>query len=77
MFVEEVNSGIVFNNKKGMLDAIPIIAYHSVDDNKDPFSTDVSLFAAEMKYLYDNGFKVIAMSDLGYDERANYMYIKT
>ena len=77
MFVEEVNSGIVFNNKKGMLDAIPIIAYHSVDDNKDPFSTDVSLFAAEMKYLYDNGFKVIAMSNLGYDERANYMYIKT
>ena len=77
MFVEEVNSGIVFNNKKGMLDAIPIIAYHSVDDNKDPFSTDVSLFAAEMKYLYDNGFKVISMSDLGYDERANYMYIKT
>ena len=77
MFVEEVNSVIVFNNKKGMLDAIPIIAYHSVDDNKDPFSTDVSLFAAEMKYLYDNGFKVIAMSDLGYDERANYMYIKT
>ena len=47
MFVEEVNSGIVFNNKKGMLDAIPIIAYHSVDDNKDPFSTDVSLFAAD------------------------------
>jgi peptidoglycan/xylan/chitin deacetylase (PgdA/CDA1 family) len=76
-FVEEVNSGIVFNNKKGMLDAIPIVAYHSIEDNKDPFSTDVSLFAAEMEYLHDNGFKVIPMSDLRYDERTNYMYIKT
>jgi peptidoglycan/xylan/chitin deacetylase (PgdA/CDA1 family) len=76
-FVEEVNSGIVFNNKKGMLDAVPIVAYHSIEDNKDPFSTDVSLFAAEMEYLHDNGFKVIPMSDLRYDERTNYMYIKT
>jgi len=76
-FVEEVNSGIVFNNKKGMLDAIPIVAYHSIEDNKDPFSTDVSLFAAEMEYLHDNGFKVIPMSDLRYDERTNHMYIKT
>ena len=75
-FVEEVNSGIVFNNKKGMLDAIPIVAYHSIDNNKDNFSTDISLFAAEMKYLHDNDFKVIPMSDLGYDERTNYMYIK-
>ena len=76
-FVEEVNSGIVFNNKKGMLDAIPIVAYHSIDNNKDNFSTDISLFAAEMKYLHDNDFKVIPMSDLGYDKRTNYMYIKT
>src|SRR6187200_1603302 len=76
MFVQQVNSGIAFNNKIVMLDAIPIVAYHSIDNNKDPFSTNVSLFAAEMKYLYDNGFKVIPMSDLGYDQRTNYMYIK-
>ena len=76
LFIEEVNSGIAFNDKKGMLDAIPIIDYHSIDDKKDPFSTNVSLFEAEMKYLYDNGFKVIPMSDLGYDQSTNYMYIK-
>jgi hypothetical protein len=29
-----------------------------------------------MKFLYDNGFKVIPMSDLGYDQRTHYMYIK-
>ena len=75
-FVQEVNSGIAFNDKKGELDAIPIIAYHSIDDNMKPYSTNVSLFAAEMKYLHDNGFKVIPMSDLGYDEQTQHMYIK-
>jgi len=75
-FVEEVNSGINFNNKKGMVDAIPIVAYHIIDNSQDPSSTDVNLFAAEMKYLHDNGFKVIPMSDLGYDESTNFMYIR-
>jgi hypothetical protein len=75
-FAEEVNSGINFNNKKGMVDAIPIVAYHLIDDSQDPSSTDVNLFAAEMKYLHDNGFKVIPMSDLGYDESTNTMYIR-
>jgi len=75
-FVGEVNSGINFNNKKGMVDAIPIIAYHTIDNSKDPSSTDVNLFAAEMKYLHDNNFRVIPMSDLGYDANTNTMYIK-
>jgi len=75
-FVEEVNSGINFNNKKGTVDAIPIIAYHSIDNNGDPYSTNVNLFEAEMRYLHDNGFKVIPMSDLGYDEGTKSMYIK-
>jgi Polysaccharide deacetylase len=75
-FVEEVNSGVSFNNKKGMVDAIPVVAYHIIDNSKDPSSTDVNLFAAEMKYLHDTGFKVIPMSDLGYDESTNHMYIK-
>ncbi|MDQ6669042.1 MAG: polysaccharide deacetylase family protein [Thermoproteota archaeon] len=75
-FVGAVNSGINFNNKKGAVDAIPIVAYHGIDNNGDPSSTDVNLFAAEMKYLHDNGFKVIPMSDLGYDESTQSMYIK-
>jgi len=75
-FVGVVNSGINFNNKKGTTDAIPIIAYHSIDNNGDSYSTDVNLFEAEMKYLHDNGFKVIPMSDLGYDEGTKSMYIK-
>jgi hypothetical protein len=49
-FVDEVNSG--------MVDAIPILAYHIIDNSKDPSST-------ERKYLQDNGFREIPMSDLG------------
>ena len=41
------------------------------------YFSDVELFASEMKYLHDNGFKVIPMSDLGYDQITNYMYIRT
>jgi hypothetical protein len=47
-----------------------------IDNNKTITSTDVDLFNAEMKYLHDNGFKVFTMSDLGYDENSNYLYIK-
>jgi peptidoglycan/xylan/chitin deacetylase (PgdA/CDA1 family) len=75
-FVQEVNGGISFNNKKGIVDAIPVVAYHIVDNSLDPSSTDTNLFAAEMKYLHDNGFDVIPMSDLGYDQNTNLMYIK-
>jgi len=71
-----VNSGVEVNNKIGMVNAIPIVAYHIIDNSKDPSSTDINLFAAEMKYLYENGFKVVPMSDLGYDESTNYMYLE-
>lgn len=75
-FVGEVNSGINFNNKKGTIDAIPIVAYHGIDNNGDPSSTYINLFAQEMKYLHDNCFKVIPMSDLEYDASTNSMYMK-
>ena len=29
-----------------------------------------------MKYLHDNGFRVLTMADLGYNENDNYIYIK-
>jgi hypothetical protein len=28
-----------------------------------------------MKYLYDNGFTVLTMADLGYNENDNYLFI--
>jgi hypothetical protein len=75
-FVEQVNSQTGYNSKKGFIDAIPIVAYHSIDNSKGPSSTNIGLFASEMKYLHDNHFKIIPMSDLRYDQITKYMYIR-
>jgi hypothetical protein len=77
IFVDEVNSQEKYNRVGGPILAIPIIAYHSIDNNKTRDSTDVSLFAQEMKYLHDNGFRVLTVNDLGYDIKNNFLYIKT
>jgi hypothetical protein len=74
-FIQEVNSQQVYN-RNGVINAIPIIAYHDIDEEKAIDSTDTNLFDQEMKYLYDNGFKVITMSDLGYDENSKYLYVR-
>ena len=36
----------------------------------------MNLFDAEMKYLYDNGFTVLTMADLAYDESTHQLYIE-
>ena len=75
-FVNVVNSQENFN-RDGIIRAIPIIAYHDLDYGyRTPESTNVNLFDAEMKYLYDNGFTVLTMADLGYDENTNQLYIR-
>jgi hypothetical protein len=69
-------------NRAGVVRAIPIIVYHTLVNYPDlsnsnrPIDTTVNLFDSEMKYLYDNGFKVITMADLGYDENSKSLYIK-
>jgi hypothetical protein len=45
-------------------------------DSNRPIDTTVNLFDAEMRYLYDNGFKVLTMANLGYDEYSQSLYIK-
>jgi hypothetical protein len=60
-----------------VINAIPIIAYHDIESsNKIPYSTDVTLFAQEMKYLHDHGFNVIRLSDLAFDNKTNFLYTK-
>jgi peptidoglycan/xylan/chitin deacetylase (PgdA/CDA1 family) len=73
-FVQEVNSQQIYN-RNGLINAIPIIAYHDTDNDKDEDSTDIALFDSEMKYLHDNGFKVITMSELGYNENSKELYV--
>ena len=80
-FVKEVNLQSVYN-KNGCIQAVPIVVYHNflVDKNyvEQPnlSVTDIGLFSDEMKYLHDNGFVVLKMSDLGYNQTTNYLYIK-
>ena len=75
MFVKEVNSQLQFN-ADGTVKAIPIIAYHNVGFVESDYNTDVGLFAKEMNYLHENGFRVLPMADLGYNQKDNILYIK-
>jgi len=73
-FIEVVNSQSQYN-KNGVINAIPIIMYHDIG-NSDGSVTSIELFEKEMKYLHDNNFHVITISDLSYDENDNYLYVK-
>jgi len=86
VFVETINSQTQYNTN-GTINAIPIIVYHNIDyknsssnSNIPPdwldSTTDVNLFEQEMKYLHDNGFQVLTMSDLAFNETSNKLYIK-
>jgi hypothetical protein len=81
-FVAVLNSQNKFN-KGGMINAIPVIGYHDiiatypdVSYTNQSSDTTLNLFEAEMKYLHDNGFRVITFYDLGYDQNSNSLYIK-
>ena len=76
MFIEVMNSATDYNMDKGIVNAIPIIIYHEIDNTGRNYSTNIDLFESEMRYLSDNGFKVLTMADLEYDENTNYLYIK-
>jgi peptidoglycan/xylan/chitin deacetylase (PgdA/CDA1 family) len=75
-FIEVVESQTRYREKEGTLNAIPIIAWHKIEDGND-HATSPDLFNAEMKYLYDNGFTVLSMADLDYNEKTNHLEIKT
>jgi peptidoglycan/xylan/chitin deacetylase (PgdA/CDA1 family) len=78
-FIEVVNSQSIYNTD-GTINAIPIVTWHRIDNSGigDPniYATSIDLFEKEIKYLHDNGFKVLTMADLGYDENSNYLYLK-
>ncbi|HEU4468865.1 MAG TPA: polysaccharide deacetylase family protein [Nitrososphaeraceae archaeon] len=74
-FIEVVNSQSQYN-KDGTINAIPIIMYHDIGHDNEGAITNVDLFEKEMKYLHDNNFHVITISDLSYDENNDYLYVK-
>ncbi len=70
-FVENVNHA-----NSTAFASIKFHTFVNETNNKDKISTSVQLFDQEMKYLHDNGFKVIRMSDLGFSPTTNMLYVK-
>jgi hypothetical protein len=81
IFVSAVNNQSNYNSDR-IVRAIPIIVYHilvnypDLSDSNRPIDTTLNLFDTEMRYMYGNEFKVLTMSDLGYDENSQSLYIK-
>jgi Polysaccharide deacetylase len=70
-FVQRINSQIRYNTN-GKINAIPIITYHNLTNSMQDYSNmastiTVDLFAQQMKYLHDNGFRVLLLNQLSYD----------
>ena len=74
-FIQVVNGQDKYNRPGQLVDAIPILVYHRIDNSGARYSTTVSLFAAEMQYLHDYGFHIISMTDLIYDNATNSFYL--
>jgi peptidoglycan/xylan/chitin deacetylase (PgdA/CDA1 family) len=75
-FVKIVNSQIKYN-QAGKINAVPLITLHNVDLNTNmPYHTNSGLFDQLMKYLHDNGFRVLTLKQLGYNTQSNTFYLK-
>jgi len=82
VFLQIINAQI-HSNSNGSINAIPIIVYHNLTTSLQDYSlvshassTTVDLFAQEMKYLHDNGYRVLLLNQLGFDPIHNVFYIK-
>jgi hypothetical protein len=81
VFLQIVNGQTPYNSNR-KINAIPIIVYHDITTSLQDYakpshaaSTTLDLFAQEMKYLHDNGFRVLLLNQLGYDPNNNVFYI--
>lgn len=83
-FIEFVNSQIQYNRPEDNSDgnsslsvlAIPIIVYHNTAQaSEGKLTISSELLEKEIKYLYDNNFKIITMSDLKYNSTNDFLYI--
>ena len=74
-FTKIVNSQNSFN-QGGKISAVPLITFHNValTTNK-PYYTNAAMFDKFMKYLHDNGFKVLTLKQIGYDTKTNTFYL--
>jgi peptidoglycan/xylan/chitin deacetylase (PgdA/CDA1 family) len=82
-FIKTVNSQSRYNNGtgggggEGTVNAISLITFHNVLPlGSKPYTTNLAIFDQMMKYLHDNGFRVMSMNNLGYDAKNNVFYVK-
>jgi peptidoglycan/xylan/chitin deacetylase (PgdA/CDA1 family) len=73
-FIKVVNSQSKYNIHNEF-NAVPILIWHKIDNTLEEYSTSISLFESEMRYLYENGFTVLTMADLVYDDASKYLKI--
>lgn len=76
-FVDWMNSQTKYNVNGTV--AIPIVTLHEIVSPVTQsywLHTNQVLFSKIIVYLHDNGFKVLTLRDLGYDNNTNTMFIK-
>jgi peptidoglycan/xylan/chitin deacetylase (PgdA/CDA1 family) len=73
-FIKVVNSQSKYN-VHNEFNAVPILIWHKIDNTLEEYSTSIGLFESEMRYLYENGFTVLTMADLVYDDASKYLKI--
>jgi hypothetical protein len=79
-FVQRINSQIRYNTN-GKINAIPIITYHNLTNSMQNYNNmastiTIDLFAQQMKYLHDNGFRVLLLNQLSYDPNNKVFVLK-
>ena len=62
-FMEIVESQTKYNTENS-IGAVPILIYHMVDYSNDDYSINPDLFEKEMKYLFENGYKIFQMKNI-------------
>jgi hypothetical protein len=80
LFVQRMNSQVPYNSN-GKINAIPIITYHNLTNSMQNYNSaastiTVDLFAQQMKYLHDNGFRVLLLNQFGFNPTNNIFYLK-
>ena len=82
VFLQIVNGQTPYNSN-GKINTIRIIVYHNITSSLRDYAiqshaatTTLDLSAKEMKYLHDNGFKVMLLNQLEYDPSNNVFYLE-
>jgi hypothetical protein len=74
-FIRVVNAQNQYNENVGKIVAVPMVGYHMISSSSI-YDTSIKLFDKEINYLFTYGFKVLTLTEVGYDEKANDFYIK-